>query len=119
MNDLEPYGSTTSLSKKGVTAIGGIIGGVVLLVLGGLGTVVGLITGAVVGVIGLSELKSNNPADKRTGTFIAAAGALTMVSKIPVLELLAKPLLLVGAVGLLGIGIWNGIKFLQGLKARS
>ena len=119
MNDLEPYGSTTSLSKKGVTAIGGIIGGVGLLVLGGLGTVVGLIAGAVVGVAGLSELKSGNPTYKRMGAFIAAAGALTMVSKIPLLELLAKPLLFVSAIGLLGIGVWNGIKFLQGLKARS
>jgi tetrahydromethanopterin S-methyltransferase subunit C len=95
------------------------VGGIALLVLGGLGTVVGLIAGAVVGVVGLSELKSANPTDKRTGTFIAAAGALTMVSKIPVLGALAKPVLFVGAIGLLGIGIWNGIKFLQGLKARS
>ena len=119
MNDLEPYGSTSSLSKKGVTAIGGIVGGIALFVLGGLGTVVGLIAGGLIGVAGLSELKSTDPPDKRVGTVIALAGALTIVSKIPFVGALAKPLLFVGAIGLLGIGIWNGIKFLKGLKERS
>jgi hypothetical protein len=119
MNDIEPYVSSSALSKQGITAIGGIVCGAALLILGGLGTIAGIVAGAAVGIFGLSTLASKDPTDRKPGAIIAGAGALTIVSKIPLLGALAKPILGVGALALLGIGIWNGIKFLKGLKSRS
>jgi hypothetical protein len=97
----------------------GIVGGAGLFILGGLGTVLGVIAGVVVGAIGLASLSSKDPADKTAGTVITAAGALAIASKIPIFGGLAKFALGLGAVALLGTGIWYGIKFLKGLKARS
>jgi hypothetical protein len=118
-NDITPYESASSLSKKGVTAVGGIAGGIGLFILGGLGAVAGIIAGAVVGVAGLCGLASKDPADRKAGAVIFGAGALTVLAKLPILGLLAKPALALGAIVLLGVGIWNGVKFLKGLKARS
>jgi hypothetical protein len=113
------YETASSLSKKGVMAIGCIAGGLGLFILGSLSTVAGIVTGAVAAVVGICALSSKDPSDKTPGFIIAGAGALTIVSKLPLLGFLAKPVLGFGAVVLLGVGIWNGIKFFKGLKARS
>jgi hypothetical protein len=101
--------------------VGGIAGGVLLLVLGALPPVVGIIAGAVVGVVGLGALFSRDPGDRRPGMVITAAGLLGILAKapIPLIRPLAGFALTIGAVGLLGLGIWKGIQFLSGLKSRS
>jgi hypothetical protein len=126
MNDIkpgEPYGSTGTLAKQGVAAVGMIAGGVFLFIIEALARfrVVGLVMGVAAGIVGLSALLSKDPDDKKPGLIITAAGVLVILSKtgIPVLRSLAPTLLTIGAVGLLVMGIWKGIKFLMRLKSRS
>ncbi len=118
-NEITQYESPTSLTKKALTAIGGVAGGIGLFVLGSLSPIVGIVAGAVVGVVGVCAIASKDPNDNTPGMVALGAGALAVASKLPILGFLAKPVLAIGAVVLLGVGIWNGIKFLQGLKARS
>ncbi|MDR0377985.1 MAG: hypothetical protein LBH70_09360 [Spirochaetaceae bacterium] len=119
MNDVEPrdgYTPSSVLAKQGVTAIGSLIGGVGLLIAGSLPPVPGVIVGALVGVIGAGAALSKNRDDRKLGVLAAVAGGLTMFSKIGFMKPLAGTLLAVGAVGLLAVGVWNGVKFLKGLK---
>jgi hypothetical protein len=102
-----------------VVATGGIVGGIILLVLGSLPAIAGIIAGAVIGIVGIAALSSKDPGDKLPGLIAAAAGALAVVSRFPVLGGLARFLLGAGAVALLAMGIWNAIKFFKGMKSRS
>jgi len=115
--------STSKLSKLGITAIGYSAGGVFLFILQAVSRfrVFGLIAGAVVCLVGIGSLMSKDPADKKAGMIITGAGALTVLSKsgIPGITQLSGTLLAIGAIGLLALGIWNGIKFFMGLKKRS
>jgi len=115
--------STSSLSKLGITAISYIAGGVFLFLLNIFARfrVFGLIIGGIVCLVGIGSLMSNDPTDKKAGLLITAAGALTILSKarIPYITTISGTLLSIGAVGLLALGIINGIKFLIGLKKRS
>jgi hypothetical protein len=126
MNDIEPiepYGSTKTLAKQGVAAVGMIAGGFFLFIIEALARfrVVGLVMGAAAGIVGIAALLSKDPDDKKPGLIITTAGILVILSKtgIPILRSLAPTLLNIGAVGLLVMGIWKGIKFLKGLKSRS
>jgi hypothetical protein len=126
MNDLEKsgmYPSTSELAKQGITAIACTAGGVFLFVLQAVSRfrVLGLVAGAVVCVAGIASLLSKDSADRKAGAVITAAGALTILSKtgIPLIKTAAGTLLSIGAVGLLALGIWNGIKFFIGLKKRA
>jgi hypothetical protein len=110
--------STDVLAKRGVTAIGSLIGGVGLMVLGVLPPIMGLIAGGVVGVAGISGLLSRDPEDRKPALLVTAAGALAVFSKVPIVRPIAASLLGLGAIGLIGLGIYNGIKFLKGLKSR-
>jgi hypothetical protein len=120
MNDLEPAypGSTKKLAKQGVSAVGGIAGGIVLFVLGALPPVAGIIAGAVVTAVGIGALLSRDPEDRKPGLLVTIGGALAIFSKVGIVRPLAGTLLGIGALGLLALGIWNGIKFLKGLKSR-
>jgi len=115
--------STSSLSKLGITAISYIAGGIFLFLLNIFTRfrVFGLIIGGIVCLVGIGSLMSKDPTDKKAGLLITIAGALTMLSKakIPFLTAISGTLLSIGAVGLLALGIINGIKFLIGLKKRS
>jgi hypothetical protein len=122
MRDLVPggYTPTNVLAKQGVAAVGGIAGGVLLLVLGVIPfKIVGIAAGAVVGVIGLGAFFSKDPEDKKPGIITAAAGGLTILSRLGIFGKLAGGLLVLGTIGLFAVGIWNGLKFLRGLKSRS
>ncbi|MDR2144394.1 MAG: hypothetical protein LBP29_08500 [Treponema sp.] len=116
MNDIVPV---NEVAKRGVVAIGGIAGGIVLFILGSLPPLAGIIAGAVIGVVGIALLSSKDPGDKLPGLVAAAAGALAIVSRFPLLGGVAKFLLGAGAIGLLALGIWNAIKFFKGMKSRS
>jgi hypothetical protein len=119
----EPFGSTRSLAKQGVAAAGMIAGGVFLFIMEALARfrVLGLVLGAAAGIVGITALLSKDPDDKKPGLVITAAGILVILSKtgIPVLRALAPTLLSIGAVGLLVMGVWKGIKFFKGLRSRS
>lgn len=116
MNDMVP---TSVLAKHGVAAVGGIAGGIGLVILGGLPSLIGVVAGAVVGLVGVGALSSHDPADKRAGVIAATAGGLTVLSKIGLFSHLAGTFLGIATVGLLGLGIWNAFKFVRGLKSRS
>jgi hypothetical protein len=126
VNDIEPfesYGSTKNLAKQGVTAICMLGGGLFLLVVGTLirFRVVGLVIGVLTGIVGIFALLSKDPDDRKPGLLITAAGFLVILSKtgIPVLRSLAPALLIIGALGLMAMGVWKGIQFLKGLGRRS
>ena len=124
MNDIErrdEIPSASKLTKLGITAIGYTAGGVFLFLLNMAARLrgLGLVIGGVVCVVGIASLLSKDPADRKAGIIIAAAGALAILSKIPSIAPVAGTLLSIGAVGLLALGIWNGIKFFVGLKKRS
>ncbi|GHT98607.1 hypothetical protein FACS1894142_5150 [Spirochaetia bacterium] len=124
MNDIVPEHQTPTnvLAKQGVAAIGNLIGGVGLLVMNVLPRPVGLGLGAVLLIVGIASLRSKDQADRRPGLIVTIAGALSVLARaganLPLIPALSGTLLSVGAVGLLAMGIWNGIKFLKGLKSR-
>ena len=126
MNEIEKRDiipSTSNLSKLGITAIGYSAGGIFLFLLQAFSRLrgLGLVVGAVVCVIGIGSLMSKDPTDRKAGAIITTAGVLTVLSRsgIPLVTALSATLLSIGAIGLLALGIWNGIKFLIGLKKRS
>jgi hypothetical protein len=121
MNDIVPGEPVPSnvLAKQGVAAVGSLIGGVGLLILGALPPIIAIIAGAVVGFIGVGAILSKDPDDRKPGIIVTAAGALSILSKIGIVRPFAATLLGIGAFGLLGLGIWNAIKFIKGLKSRS
>ncbi|MDR1505868.1 MAG: hypothetical protein LBI67_02075 [Treponema sp.] len=116
MNDIVPV---NEVAKRGVIAVGGIAGAVVLFILGSLPAVAGIIAGAVIGIVGIAALSSKSPGDKFPGFVAAAAGVLAIVSRLPVLGGLARFALGAGAAGLLALGVWNAIKFFKGMRSRS
>jgi hypothetical protein len=80
----------------------------------------------VVGIVGISALRSKDPDDRKPGVIISFAGALTVLSSLAKITKFAEPLgalagvlLRIGSATLLIMGIWNGIKFFRGLKKRS
>jgi hypothetical protein len=126
MGDLESGNnvpSTSRLSKQGLTAVACAAGGIFLIVLQLVSRfrVLGLIVGAVVCVIGIGALMSKDPTDRKPGAVITAAGVLALLSKVkvPWMAAFSGTLLTIGAIGLLAVGIYNGVRFLFGLKDRS
>jgi hypothetical protein len=115
--------STSSLSKLGITAIGYTAGGIFIFILQAFSRLrgLGLVAGAIVCIVGIVSLMSNDPADKKAGSVITAAGVLVLLSKIriPFIAPVSATLLSIGGIGLFAMGIINGIKFLIGLKKRS
>ncbi|GHU61087.1 hypothetical protein FACS189445_2700 [Spirochaetia bacterium] len=123
MSDLIPGGGnntpTNVLAKQGVTAIGGIVGGTVLMIMRALPWPLGIAAGVIVGVVGIGGILSKDPDDRKPGILAAAAGALSILARIGIIRPLAGTLLSISALGLLALGVWNGIKFIKGLKSRS
>jgi hypothetical protein len=124
MSDIEKRDyipSRSSLSKLGITAVGYTAGGVFLFLLQAFARFrgLGIVIGALVCLIGIASFTSKDPADKKAGAIIMTAGILALLSKVPGIAPVAGTLLAIGAIGLLAMGIINGIKFLTGLKKRS
>ncbi|MCL2804496.1 MAG: hypothetical protein FWD26_00970 [Treponema sp.] len=115
--------SAATLSRTGMTAIAFTVGGVFLFLLQVFARFrgLGLVIGGAVCLFGIISILSKDPADRKAGIVITAAGALALLSKIniPVVTAVCGTLLSIGAFGLLALGIWNGIKFFIGLKKRS
>jgi hypothetical protein len=112
-----------TLEKLGLAAVANLAGGLlflVLAVLGGRIPIVGLILGALTGAFGIAALLSKDRVDRKAGAILAAGGILTVLSRVGAafFRPLAGTLLSIGAFGLLAMGLWNGIKFIRGLKSR-
>ncbi|GHV68680.1 hypothetical protein AGMMS49928_08790 [Spirochaetia bacterium] len=125
MNDLEESEGLVPanvLSKQGMRAVGGIVGGAALFVARILPWIVSVPLGIIAAVVGLSALRSRDRSDHLPGLIITATGALTVLAKLPAVKFLwpvAGTLLGIGTVGLFALGIWNAVKFFIGLKRRS
>ncbi|AEF83716.1 hypothetical protein TREPR_1729 [Treponema primitia ZAS-2] len=123
MNDLLPgnenYPSTNTLAKQGMTAVGGIVGGAVLMIMRALPPVLGIIAGLVVGILGIGGIISKDKDDRKFGLLATVAGGLSILSRIGIIRPLAGTLLSISALGMLVVGAWSGIKFFKGLKRRS
>jgi hypothetical protein len=127
MNDIEPsepYGSSRTLAKQGVSAVGCVAGGIFLFVMNVIGSrlpVVGIVLGVAATLVGIGALRSRDPDDKKPGAVITAAGVLVILSRVGIHSIrpLAGTLLSIGAFGLLAMGIWNAVKFFRGLRNRS
>ncbi|MDR3248609.1 MAG: hypothetical protein LBT39_07470 [Treponema sp.] len=126
MNELEKQHSpvpTRTLEKQGFAAVANLAGGVFLLILGVVGgrfPIIGIILGAIAAIFGVTALLSKDPADRKPGAILAGGGILEILSRVgaPFFRPLAGTLLSIGAFGLIAMGIWNGLKFLKGLKSR-
>jgi len=121
MNNIREIPSVSTLSRLGITAIGYSAGGIFLFLLQIFARFrgLGLFVGALVCIIGIASFTSKDPSDRKAGAVVMIAGILALLSRIPVIAPLAGTLLTIGAVGLLAMGILNGIKFFIGLKKRS
>lgn len=125
MNDLVPR-STQEIRKSGVVGVGSSIAGVGLLVLNALsGGLLGIIGGGLVALGGLGVMNSHEAVDKKMGGLVTAAGAVTVAASlfhmIPGLHGLAglgSFALWASGLGLLGVGIYNIVRFVKGLKSR-
>ncbi|MDR2552975.1 MAG: hypothetical protein LBD31_07420 [Treponema sp.] len=116
MNDIISSGE---LTKRALRAAGGIAGGIVLTILGALPLVFAAAAGGILGILGIGALASKDPGDVFPGAVCLGAGILGILAKLPLLGGLAGKALVLGALALLGMGIWNGVKFILGLKSRS
>jgi hypothetical protein len=123
MNDLvnidnDSGGSPSNLTQKGVAAVGFLAAGAGFLVMGALPFIVGVAVGGLACFIGAGSVFSRDKTDRTGGLVLFAGGALTLLAKFRLLAALSRTALAIGAVACIGLGIWNGIKFLRGLKAR-
>ncbi|MDR1444415.1 MAG: hypothetical protein LBI94_06010 [Treponema sp.] len=126
MNELEDRNSPVparTLEKQGFAAVANLAGGIFLLALGFLGSrfpILGLILGALSLVFGLTAFFSRDSAGKKPGAILAAGGVLAILSRwgAQIFRPFAGTLLSIGAFALIALGVWNGIKFIKGLKSR-
>jgi hypothetical protein len=104
-------------------AVANIAGGVFLFILAILGArlpLLGIILGGLSLIAGVAAIRSKDPADRKAGAILAGGGALAILSRAGAVFVrpLAGTLLSIGAIGLFVMGIWKGIKFLNGLRRR-
>jgi len=122
-NNLQSVVPRSVLVKQGLSAVAYLAGGAFMLVMtvGAHHGLLGIILPAAALVIGIGALLSKDTSDKKPGFVFTAAGVLGMIVRfvrVPPLQAIAGTVMTIGAIGLLAAGIWNGIKFLRGLKSR-
>jgi hypothetical protein len=117
MNDMVPRERLSSVGVRGVIAVAGGIG---ILVLAGIGGWPGILVGGALALIGLAFTSSRS--DRNAGIVTAAVGAAVLVSSIPILHGLFGGLFhwLMRAAGivLLGVGGFSIFRFISGLRRR-
>jgi hypothetical protein len=115
--------STASITKLGIKAIAFCATGGFIFFINWLqdSNVFGFVVGGIVLVFGVCSFFSKDPSDKKTGIIFALAGLFTLFSKMDIQAVsgFLKILLNIGAFGLFALGLWNGIRFLLGLKKRT
>jgi hypothetical protein len=112
-----------TLEKQGVAAVTNLAAGIFLFILSSLGgrfSILGIILAALAGIAGIAALSSRDSADRKAGAILTTGGILAILSRTGAVFFrpLAGTLLSVGAFGLIALGVWNGIKFIRGLKSR-
>jgi hypothetical protein len=126
MNELEDRSAPVparTLEKQGFAAVANLAGGLFLMALGFAGArfpVAGIALGALSVIFGFAAFFSKDSTDRKPGAILAAGGILAILSRTGAafFRPVAGTLLTVGAFGLIALGIWNGIKFITGLKSR-
>jgi hypothetical protein len=113
-----------TLEKQGVAAVTNLAAGIFLLILGPLGSrfpILGIVLGALAGIFGIAALLSRDREDRKAGAILTAGGILAIFSRAGAVFFrpLAGTLLSIGAFGLIARGLWNGVKFIRGLKSRT
>lgn len=114
--------SSKELSKIGVSAILQFAGGAVLAVLGVLPPLISAAAGVVLTVLGLSGIASRDKEDKKIGGVLAVSGAAAILARYGVISMLkaaGRMVLFTGAAALIGLGLFNIVRFVLGLKKRS
>jgi hypothetical protein len=125
MNDLIEKGgapSAKTLSKIGVGAVFQLAGGIALSILGVLPALLSTIAGGALTILGLAGVSSPDKEDKKIGIVLTIAGAASILSRhgvLPILKAAGAMTLHAGAFVLIGLGIFNLIRFIIGLKKRS
>ena len=119
------YKSDNQLSRYAANAIFGIGGGIALFVINMLLRriiwPVGLAIGIVVTILGILGILSTTKADRKGGFIALAAGIVLLFAfrGIGPVRAIAGTILSAGGFASLGLGIWNGIRFLLGVKERT
>ncbi|MDR0383018.1 MAG: hypothetical protein LBH50_03430 [Spirochaetaceae bacterium] len=114
--------SSKELSKIGVSAILQFAGGAVLAVLGVLPPLISAAAGVVLTALGLSGIASRDKEDKKIGGILAVSGAAAILARYGVISMLkaaGRMVLFTGAAALIGLGLFNIVRFVLGLKKRS
>ena len=111
MSDIVPRNQVT---KSGVKGVGAVAGGVGLLLLVSLHGILGILAGGVITVVGLAL--SGSKSDRTSGIVTTVAGVVTMAAAlIPGL----RWLMWIPGIGLLGAGIYSLVKAFRGMKSRT
>jgi hypothetical protein len=111
----------SALQRKGLFAISGIAGGIGLVILGILPAVFGIVAGGVAIVAGIAACTSYDREDKFGGRLLIVSGALSVlfrIGRLPVIKAICGVALSCGGFILLGLGIYNGLQFLWGIRGR-
>lgn len=117
--------SKEDLTKTGVNAVLGILGGLAFGVLGfvisKIMPLIGLGLGVFITVLGVKALFSKIKGERKTGLITALVGVVMILffRKVPFVTSFAGMIFSIGAFASFGLGIYNGIRFLIGLKKRS
>jgi len=115
--------STTKLSKFGVTALIYFVIGIFILFITALqsSNVFGFVVGGLVLLFGICSFTSKEPMDRKAGIVLVIIGALTLASKMNIdyVSNVSKILLIIGAIGIIALAVWNGVKFFIGFRKRA
>jgi hypothetical protein len=114
--------STKTLSKTGVNAVFQLVGGIALTILGALPTLLSTVAGGAIVILGLAGISSKDKEDKKIGMVLTVAGAAALLARhgvIPFIKAAGAMVLHAGAFVLIGVGLFNLIRFIIGLKKRS
>jgi hypothetical protein len=114
--------SSKKLSKTGVNAVFQLAGGIALSVLGVLPALLSTVAGGALTILGLAGISSRDKEDKKIGLVLTVAGASAILARhgvIPFLKAGGAMVLHAGAFVLIGLGVFNIIRFVIGLKKRS
>jgi len=113
MGEIVPRNQVT---RHGVKGVGAIAGGAGLMVLSSISSipVIGAIAGGLLAVVGFALTGSKS--DRTAGVVTAVAGVVTVAAAlIPGL----RWLIWLPGIGLLGAGVYSLVKFFRGMKSRS
>ncbi len=103
--------------KYGSKAVGGIVGGIIIITLKTLPFIPALIVGGIVALIGFSLSRSRE--DTLASYLIGAAGILIALGGIPIIGGIAGFLLTVSGIGLIVAGGINLFRFFKSLRSRN